>query len=339
VNASRIAIIGAGLSGLRTAQLLAEAGHDVQLFEKSRAPGGRAATRRAPYGQFDHGAQYATFRDPRTRPLVAAWRASGLIAPWSARIGVHEAGRTSAAPDAIDRFVAVPGMRALGEHLVRGLAVHLGRTITGVTRDARGWRLHEGDASTTGPFDTLLITAPPPQAHALLAPAMPSFLPTLAAARMAPCLAALLVLPARPAWPWDAAFVNDDPTLAWIARNAAKPGRGDAECWVLHASATWSAAQLDRNPDDTLPELLEAFARVLGEPVSPIAATVHRWRYARPVDETPPAAEAYFDATRGVGVAGDWCLGGRVEGALLSGAALARLVQDAGGPVSTGVSA
>ena len=379
VNASRIAIIGAGLAGLRAARVLTDAGHVVHLFEKSRAPGGRAATRRAPFGQFDHGAQYATFRDPRTRLLVNAWRAQGLLTPWSARIGMHEHGRTTAAPNTTERLVAVPGMRALGEEMARGLGVQFGCTITALVRDielpdARGrdelsWWLHDADGSTHGPFDTVLITAPPPQALALLegarvrsrdttqrlaAAAVPAGdtlafadhapLPraschaALATAVMAPCLAALLVLPSRPAWPWDAAFVNDDPVLAWIARNASKPARGDAECWVLHATSTWSAAQLERAPDDTLPELLAAFTRVLGEPVAPVYATAHRWRFARPVNESPSAAEAYFDATLGVGVAGDWCLGGRVEGALLSGAALAQRVQEAGGPVSTGVS-
>jgi predicted NAD/FAD-dependent oxidoreductase len=351
----------------------------VRVFEKSRAPGGRAATRRTPVGQFDHGAQYATFRDPRTQPLVNAWRAQGLLAPWTARIGVHGHGETTAAPASTERLVAVPDMRALGEEMARGLGVQFGCTIAALMReielpDARGrdalcWWLHDTDGSTHGPFDTVLITAPPPQALALLegarvrsqettqrlaAAAVPAGdtlaspdhapLPraschaALSNAVMAPCLAALLVLPSRPAWPWDAAFVNDDPVLAWIARNASKPARGDAECWVLHATSAWSAAQLERAPDDTLPELLAAVTRVLGEPVTPVHATAHRWRFARPVNDSPSAAEACFDAELGVGVAGDWCLGGRVEGALLSGAAIAQRVQDAGGPVSTGVS-
>jgi renalase len=349
MSASRIAIVGAGLAGLRAARLLTDAGHVVQLFEKSRAPGGRAATRRASYGAFDHGAQYATFRDARTRDLVRAWRDAGVLAPWPARVGIHEQGRTTAPRDATERLVAVPDMRTLGEQMARGLDVLLGRTISAVTRDAGGWWLHEATQPSAGPFDTLLLTAPPPQSAALLATARthaggdpvppPAFHAALAAARTLPCLAALLVLPARPDWPWDAAFVNDDPTLGWIARNASKPGRGEAECWVLHATAAWSAARLEVDPETTLPEFLAAFARVIGETVTHTHATVHRWRYARPADDLASTAEAYFDAALHVGVAGDWCLGGRIEGALLSGAALAQLVQDAGGPVSTGVSA
>ncbi len=36
--------------------------------------------------------------------------------------------------------------------------------------------------------------------------------------------------------PFDGAFI-DDPTITWAAKNSSKPGRGTAECWVLHADA------------------------------------------------------------------------------------------------------
>ncbi|MFM8940069.1 MAG: FAD-dependent oxidoreductase, partial [Phenylobacterium sp.] len=60
----RIAIIGAGLSGLACARSLHREGRKVQLFDKARGPGGRMSTRRVetPLGTigFDHGAQYFT---------------------------------------------------------------------------------------------------------------------------------------------------------------------------------------------------------------------------------------------------------------------------------------
>ena len=41
-----VAIIGAGIAGLRAAETLRKAGLDVVVLEKSRGLGGRAATRR-----------------------------------------------------------------------------------------------------------------------------------------------------------------------------------------------------------------------------------------------------------------------------------------------------
>ncbi len=57
----RIAVIGAGLSGLACATALQEAGHRVAIFEKSVGVGGRMSTRRVDTvlggTTFDHGAQ------------------------------------------------------------------------------------------------------------------------------------------------------------------------------------------------------------------------------------------------------------------------------------------
>ena len=44
---SRVAVIGAGMAGATCARLLADAGLDVTLFDKSRGVGGRMSTRRA----------------------------------------------------------------------------------------------------------------------------------------------------------------------------------------------------------------------------------------------------------------------------------------------------
>ena len=70
----RVAVIGAGISGLISARTLHELGLDVTVFEKSPGLGGRTATRRADPGQsFDHGAQYFTARDPQFIRHVEAW--------------------------------------------------------------------------------------------------------------------------------------------------------------------------------------------------------------------------------------------------------------------------
>ena len=57
----KIAVIGAGLSGLTCAHFLKDHAM-VTLFEKARGPSGRISTRRALPYIFDHGAQYFTAR-------------------------------------------------------------------------------------------------------------------------------------------------------------------------------------------------------------------------------------------------------------------------------------
>ena len=52
---TRVAIIGAGMSGLACARQLTKAGVSVVVFDKGRGIGGRVVTRQAGDLQFDHG--------------------------------------------------------------------------------------------------------------------------------------------------------------------------------------------------------------------------------------------------------------------------------------------
>ena len=54
----KIAIIGAGVSGLAAAWALKDSDWEVSVFEKSRGPSGRAATRTINGVRVDHGANY-----------------------------------------------------------------------------------------------------------------------------------------------------------------------------------------------------------------------------------------------------------------------------------------
>ena len=71
---NHVAVIGAGITGLTVATDLAAAGHEVSLFDKSRGPGGRCATRRSTVGAFDHGAPGFSATTAAFRAQVAAWR-------------------------------------------------------------------------------------------------------------------------------------------------------------------------------------------------------------------------------------------------------------------------
>jgi len=335
-------VVGAGLAGLSAARVLVANGVRVTVFEKSRAPGGRAATRRHEAYHFDHGAQYFTQRDPRTAAQLREWEHRGIVSPWNGRIAAREGGVWRESSEAITRWVGVPGMRALGVDLARTLHVRYETAVQSLLRSDRTWRLLGDDDAALGEFDTVLVTAPAPQTHALLAPHAPSFAAALARVELLPCIAAMVVMERRPDVWWDAAFVNDDAVLSWVARNASKPGRDAPECWVLHATSAWSATNLECDAAALVRLLLDAVARVIGESIPALYAAAHRWRYAIPAARTGAVGEeALHDHVTGLAAAGDWCVGGRVEGALVSGAAAAekilRAQLPAGSPFSAAI--
>ena len=322
----QVAVVGAGLAGLAAARTLTDAGFGVTVFEKSRGVGGRIATRREGEWAFDHGAQYATFRDPRLAQWVTSWADAGVLVDWPARIAVREGGAWRASPDGPTRWVGAPGMSSLARHLARELSVRLGTTVASATRAEAGWLLRDAAGDELGTYATLLVTAPAPQAAALLATDAPALAAKCAEVVFHPTRAVLCVLERPAEIDWDAAFVNDDAHLAWVARNAAKPGRDAGhECWVLHATRAHSVATLEDENETAIGPMLDAFARLLGSAAPRVVhAQGHRWRYAIP--EPVLEAESVWDPSLQAGLAGDWCGGPRVEGALLSGIALAQRV-------------
>jgi predicted NAD/FAD-dependent oxidoreductase len=113
--------------------------------------------------------------------------------------------------------------------------------------------------------------------------------------------------------------------ISWAARNSAKPGRNGPECWVFHASPQRTRAIIDLPPTEVGPLLLDDFFRQTGVvPVAPCHLAPHRWLYAMP--STLVGEPARYDVEVAFGLAGDYLHSPRVEGAWLSGNALADMV-------------
>lgn len=319
----RVAVIGAGLAGVSAARALSAAGHPVHVFDKGRSPGGRMATRRTgDGGSFDHGAQYFTARDSLFQAVVRGWVDAGVAAPWHGIIGTLERGQVTRSRQEHVRYVGVPGMSAGVKRLAEGLDVRCGVRVERVERAGSQWRLTADTGEALGDFEVVVVAVPAPQAVALLSGA-PALAARAAEVRMEPCQAVMARFGIRVPLEVDAAFVQGAP-LSWIARDGSKPGRPEGERWVLHGSPEFSREHLEDPPESVASALVKAFCEATGLDVRPVEAVAHRWRYALPA---PPLEEtALFDAVLGLGACGDWCGGPRVEGAFLSGVALARRV-------------
>lgn len=299
----KIAIIGSGVTGLTCARRLIAAGHNPVVFDKGRGLGGRLATRRAEPGvQFDHGAQMIPCATHGFRTLLDAATSAGFVAPWDT--GTQEV-----------RYVGTPGMTGFAKFLAQGVDLHQATEITSVTHHAKGWDI--ASDAPLGRFDRVICTVPAPQATRLVGAALPHALdPVL----YDPSLTLMVALTREIAAP----DTRTDPseTVAWIARDSAKPGRPSRQCWVVQAAPAWSAAHLERSKDEIATLMLDPFLAMHGLGAADVAhATAHRWRYARVVRPLGTPFVASQDATLHAG--GDWCLGPTVEHAWQSGTAIA----------------
>lgn len=332
----RIGVIGAGFAGLACARDLALSGVPVEIYDKGRGPGGRAATRRAGHLRFDHGAPYFTARHPRLLGMIESWHDFDVVARWRGCVRILEDGELRPAERRRRRWVGTPGMSDLLRHIGRNLDVQYGWRVTELHRDGDAWwiDLHTcGPARTAdrseGPFNALALAIPAPRAAELLEPVLPAVAERLRSVRMTPCIAAMAAFP-EPLDPgFAAAFVRGSPVgRAW--RNCSKPGRGDDETWVLHATDELSETLVDEDPDPVAAELVRAFGEALRRELpEPTFLCGHRWRHAGVAE--PLGADCLCLSEYHVGLCGDWCIEGRIEGALRSGWALAaRMLQQLG---------
>ncbi|WP_368667913.1 NAD(P)/FAD-dependent oxidoreductase [Methylophilus sp. 13] len=319
-----IAVIGAGMAGLSCSQALQQAGYLVTVFEKSRGPSGRVSTRLGEGWQCDHGAQYFTVSQQPFVTQVQKWLQAGVVAEWQGRIyEANEAGLRAKLSEK-QRYVGVPRNTRPARQMAQSLTVELEQTVQQITFAEGKWRVHSKEhGAYPQVFDKVVLAIPAPQAQALLGFNL-EMQALAASVNMRGCWALMGRYAHTLDLPFDGLFVNAGP-LSWVARDSSKPGRvpeGSAvkEVWVLHASAEWSEANIERAPEEVAVALLAAFQALGGE--APMEHSVHRWRYADCANYLHQGFA--WDAAQQLGMCGDWLNGGKVEGAWMSGYQLAQ---------------
>ncbi len=341
----QVAIVGAGLAGVVCARTLAQAGHHVTLFERDPVVGGRMATRNTPFGAFDHGAQYFTLRDARF--VRALQTTPDLCKPWSANsVRVLDAHGQIAAADLPERethWVPTPNMNALpsqwAQPLLARQQIELQTRVTHLDRDPlnkQQWQLRSeapgGAQHVFSGFDAVLLAVPSEPARLLLetTPLADPLAQQIDRVDAAPCWTLLLAFPQamQPGLfalgpQWNAARSTHH-RIAWLSRESSKPARSAVERWTVQASAEWSQEHFQDDAARVQAKLLKAFTEVTGIRAEPAFVDSKRWRYAQTIEAL---GQPYlWDASIGIGVCGDWCLGRRVENAFVSGLELALAV-------------
>ncbi len=314
---TRIAVIGAGLSGLVFAHRI-KPWAQVTLFEKSNGVGGRMATRRAGQYRFDHGAQFFLAKTDKFREFLTPFLGSGIVARWDAEFVELDRDTTVTRrqwDENFPHYVAVPGMNQLGKRLATSLDVRVKARVETIKPAAGGWQLVSKTKQPLGTFDWVVCAVPPAQAAKLL-PSSFSYFDALTKPNMMGCYALMLGMQAPIEIPWQAALVRRA-DISWISVNNSKPGRASQFSLVAHATNQWSEAHMQENIDDVKHHLTRELSQVIGCDLSTADhLVVHRWRYANMARQNGPSM--YLDEASSLAACGDWCIQGRVEAAFTS---------------------
>jgi renalase len=306
-------IVGAGISGLLVARELASRDAQFVVLDKSRGVGGRMSTKRVGSAVFDQGAQFFTVRDEHLDARVNCWARNGVVERWP---GGDE-----------ERWVARPSMTGLAKTLAKGLPVKLKNQVQAVRwHDSGCWEVDvAGGELVRG--DRLVLSCPVPQSLALLEAGevkLPSGLhDELAAVDYHPCLALLVTLDGESAVS-PAGEKHREGPFRWVADNVRKGIAQNVPAAItFHVNREYSAEHYGDSEEALFEQLEPAMKPWLGD-AKIVARKLHRWRFSEPRNGFE--ANCVWLPERKLGFCGDAFGGPRVEGAAVSGLALARKI-------------
>lgn len=328
-----VLVVGAGVAGLAFARAV-DAGRvgKLRILEKSRGVGGRCATRRVEGQPIDHGVPLLHgSSEIFLAQLTALGKQATLLRdwPWSLR-GPGVPCQPQAYRSDATRAAVVQGVNQFPKLLADGLSIQRETKVSSVELD--------GDALVvTTPAETIrartvVLTPPVDQTRALLEPlarhdaSVRSILAVLSTVYTIPSLTVLAGYEARDE-DWHIQLPGAESILHTVILDSSK-GRGPATTLVMQSRSSFSRDRLEADPATWSELVVDAAAKLLGPWVrSPRWMQPHRWRFAR-VQRGHELAHPILLTLRGgarIGLCGEaFHPEGGVEGAFLSGIALAR---------------
>lgn len=335
-----IGIIGAGISGLTAGKILAEAGHEVTVFEKSRGYGGRMATRYAGKSnqlKLDHGLSWFSPESDEFKAFTADMLEKKLLKVWGRNFLFYDGEVLSSSNPNSDtslKYTAVDGMNSIGRHLSRWVDVQTETKVGGLTyignhrTKKRPWMINMS-SSRTFQADAIIIATPAPQAYGIINTTIDE-IDTLKIIREIDEIdynhvtTLMLGFSNMDAPEWEGIVCKNSP-IQFISNESSKRESGGECLLVVHASHDFSAANQNEDHDTVIGKLTSALAEITGGWVTaPDWSQLHFWKFSTPKSYLNAPYMEIQEKEAQLAVIGDYFNGKGIDAAYRSGLALGR---------------
>ncbi len=334
----KIAVIGAGIAGLTAGRELANAGHEVVVYEKSGEYGGRLATLykgERNEQKLDYGIPYFTSNGSEFKKLVNELTENKVIKTWDGKFGQRDTkGNIQLYENKSPFFIATNGMSSIAKYLGRTLDIRFNVKVGGLTHigenrsKKKSWMLNFPTALTEG-ADAVIIAAPARQAYALINTTIDE-IETLKLIReideveYESQFSLLLGFNEADLPEWNALDCTDK-IIQWISNESTKRDNGDVKCFVVHTTSEFAKDYINIDREQVVEKILSQLSQILGGWATLADwRKLHFWRYNRTTNPLPHDFMEIKGNDTPLALVGDYMNGNTVESAYLSGLKLAR---------------
>lgn len=268
-----VVIVGAGLSGLTLAELLRQqTGQSPLILEKSRAVGGRMATRREAAAVFDHGAQF--FKDIESREFF-----------WSERWSRASISKSWFRKDGASYFAGIPGMTALAKDLAANLNLLPNEKVLKIQTSTSTLKLI-CESGRIQEASQIVLSCPLPQSLDILRTSGLAYPADLDRILYAKALVGLLIPQEDSARILDFDYLTPQTKIFSITNNQRK-GLCSAPSLTVVMNPEFSENYFESPEPETLALILEATRQVLPELSAVSFQQLKKWRYSHPLSVFP----------------------------------------------------
>jgi len=318
----QVVIIGAGICGLTIGRHLANSNLSFKIIEKSKAFGGRAATRRISLQAVDHGAQYFTANDDAFLQCLDDLKKQGIVKIWTDELSAWDGVKLEYTQNPSPRFVCPFGITAIAKDWAQGLPVERECKITQAIKENGLWKL-KTDSALELQAERVISTAPLSQSLEIFSSYLTENQKTeLEKITYNPCLSLILTFDLKHKPDWKGIFWNTGEVLSWVANDSSKRDNPQQLVLVAQCKAEFSAQYFDESSEIVIEKVVTELREAFGDWIlTPLEAQVKKWRYSQAAETFGEAFVQNEDAS--LILTGDWCLSSKIEGAYLAGKAVA----------------
>lgn len=305
-------IIGAGISGIQAAYDLRKNGFSIILIEKSKAVGGRMATRRVGQHKFDHGAQFIDLNYPELSQLDKDLMNESIISPWF----FTEKKWMKAANN---------GMTQIPKFMAKSLDIVFQKKVVRIDTDKTKNLFVFCEDGSKYSSKNIILSCPLPQSLKILDDSKLNYPIALSEVSYSSAIVALFGFKGSHEIFSDYKHMTDLAEGIQSISNQHSKGVGELPAFTMIMSPNWSAEFFDLSEDELSLILREKFLHQFGVSDLPLFSEIQikKWKFSKPI-KTFDNTFFSFAPANNIHLIGDAFARGSIDGALISAKDLLR---------------